>query len=447
MSRSSAYSRVVVLALDGVPHSFLVREIAAGRLPAIASILQEGSLRSVASTLPSVSSVAWATFATGVHPGRHRVLGYIDRRPMSYQIFVPTAADLRWPTLWGVLSEHGKRVCVINVPIAYPPERVNGVIISGFLAPNLERATYPASEAVALQASGYRIDIDAWEARRSLTSLLRDLRETLECRLATIRRLFGREEWDFFMAHIMATDRLHHFLWGAWERGEADAVDAFSWLYSTVDGFVGEFVSSLADDVLVIFLSDHGFVTLHKAAYLNRWLKEHGWLKLRTPQATNLSHIDPSSRVFSMAPGRIYLHSVDSSPQGCVKSGVDASQLMSEVREALLEWRDPDTGEKIIERVEFGEDIYPNAPTGPYLVQLPDLVAVPKSGYELKGELGEGPVLGTDHFQGTHSTSDAFLYVRGQNLQLNPTLADLFPTVLSSLGVGVPEGVDGKALW
>ena len=35
-------------------------------------------------------------------------------------------------TLWEILSAQGYRVAVLNVPMTYPPQKVNGVLISDF---------------------------------------------------------------------------------------------------------------------------------------------------------------------------------------------------------------------------------------------------------------------------------------------------------------------------
>jgi predicted AlkP superfamily phosphohydrolase/phosphomutase len=34
------------------------------------------------------------------------------------------------------LSECGKRVLAINVPVTYPPEPVNGIMVSGYMTPS-----------------------------------------------------------------------------------------------------------------------------------------------------------------------------------------------------------------------------------------------------------------------------------------------------------------------
>jgi predicted AlkP superfamily phosphohydrolase/phosphomutase len=37
--------------------------------------------------------------------------------------------------IWNILSEYGKQVLVVNVPMTYPPEPVNGIMVSGYASP------------------------------------------------------------------------------------------------------------------------------------------------------------------------------------------------------------------------------------------------------------------------------------------------------------------------
>jgi predicted AlkP superfamily phosphohydrolase/phosphomutase len=47
-------------------------------------------------------------------------------------------------TLWDILGAGGKRVIVLNVPLTYPPRRVNGLMVTGLLTPVSARdMSYP----------------------------------------------------------------------------------------------------------------------------------------------------------------------------------------------------------------------------------------------------------------------------------------------------------------
>lgn len=148
-------------------------------MPNLSRVLRDGSLVRMSSSHPDVSSVAWASFMTGTNPGKHGIFGFIDRKPHSYETYIPTGHNLRGETLWELLSDYGRRVCVIGVPVSYPPRPVKGVLVGCFLSPSVEKAAYPAALGRELQARGYWVDTDPWAARDSCDRFLEDYRETL----------------------------------------------------------------------------------------------------------------------------------------------------------------------------------------------------------------------------------------------------------------------------
>src|SRR5205809_5458201 len=65
--------------------------------------------------------------------------------------------------IWNILSEYGKQVLVVNVPATYPPEPVNGIMISGYMTPGTAvDFTYPTSfkEELFRVAPNYQIDLE-----------------------------------------------------------------------------------------------------------------------------------------------------------------------------------------------------------------------------------------------------------------------------------------------
>ena len=124
---------MVVLALDGVPYSFLRRVIDDGLMPNLAALVTDKNFKAMNSVLPPVSSVAWSSFMTGRYPVNHGIHGFIERVPQTMEVYVPTSTHQNGRTLWEYLSELDRRVFVMNVPVTYPPRKVNGILIGGFL--------------------------------------------------------------------------------------------------------------------------------------------------------------------------------------------------------------------------------------------------------------------------------------------------------------------------
>lgn len=149
--------KLFALSLDGTPYT-LLRD-ALERLPHLKKLFAQGSFVQMDSVIPTISSVAWATFATGVNPAKHNIFGFIDLDD-SRRFVIPTATDLTAKPLWQHLTELGLRSIWVNLPITYPPQPINGIMISGFLCTRLEEGVFPPSLLPTLHRLNYIIDAD-----------------------------------------------------------------------------------------------------------------------------------------------------------------------------------------------------------------------------------------------------------------------------------------------
>ncbi len=445
--RSKKSRRVVFIGLDGTPYTFLQRLIAEGRAPHIARLAGQGSLLRMDSVWPWVSSVAWSTMMTGVNPAKHGIFGFIDRDPATGKQFIPTARHMKAPTLWEVLSRAGKRVIVVNVPVTYPPRPVNGILVGCFLSPSLEKAVYPESFVPTLKSLGYILDADPWKARESKDLALQEVNAALEARIRTLFYLLEHEEWDYLHVHIMETDRLHHFLWQQMEEGHPTYAPAFYAVYRHIDDMLGRLAARLDDHTTLMWMADHGFCRIKKEVYVNRWLMDHGWLKLRTvppDRQKGLEEIDPGSVAYSLDPGRVFLRVRGREKEGRVAPGAEYEALRAEIAAAALALRDPDDGAPIFQAAFRREELY----HGPYLEQAADLILAPYDGYDPKGPLyKESLTWKGDELVGMHTYDDAMLYVGGHTIpQTRFSVLNVMPTILSLMDVPLPPGLDGVSL-
>ena len=123
---------------DGATFDLIAPWAAEGHLPVLQRVMSKGAYGSLNSTMPPMTAPAWTTFATGVNPGKHRLYDWIAREPNSYRFTPVTALDNTAPTLYAMLSEYGRRVVALNIPMTYPPSPVNGVLVSGMPTPNTD---------------------------------------------------------------------------------------------------------------------------------------------------------------------------------------------------------------------------------------------------------------------------------------------------------------------
>ena len=117
---------------------------AEGDLPNLARLMKEGA-SGYLNTVPNLNSgAAWATFSTGLNPGKHGVYWFYEHRPDGSLRFL-NGDDVHGQTFWYTLSQAGYKTCVINVPMSYPAHPLDGVVIAGLDAPGEDSVnfTYP----------------------------------------------------------------------------------------------------------------------------------------------------------------------------------------------------------------------------------------------------------------------------------------------------------------
>jgi predicted AlkP superfamily phosphohydrolase/phosphomutase len=417
--------KLFVLALDGVPYTLITQFAASGIMPNIRSLIEEGSVLQIDSVQPPVSSVAWASFMTGLKPGEHGIYGFVDRDPLTMDWYTPLTDRLKGKTIWEVLSEYQKRVFVMNVPMTYPPRKVNGISICGFLGGDITKGTYPLEIGTLLKSRGYRIDADTELAKKDLLKFFYDLEIVLKKRVETMWYFWKREPWDFFMTHIMETDRLHHFFWEYYEDKTQPWYDLFIRIYNLIDNIIGQIVDSMPKETGLLLLSDHGFTTLKKEFYLNRWLSENGYLSFNQSMPSSLKKIDESSIAYSLYPGRIYINLKGREICGSVSTEIEYEQYRRMISNQLMNLSDPDTGNPIVLSVLNGEEVFSNSRISKFRKrsfidiqrqQHPDLMVVANKGYDIKGILTSEQLFKKQHFNGMHTIDNAFLL--GKNIKI-----------------------------
>ncbi len=447
--------KFMVLSIDGVPHGLIKHMLDTGIMPNLAKLASKNPLRKMRSVQPTVSCVAWASYATGKNPGKHGLYGFIDKREGTFQLMFPNAATLNAENIWQILSKEGKRVFGMNVPSTYPPRPVNGVLIGGFLSPSIDKAVYPREVADYLKSIDYRIDSDAALARQDKKAMLADLDITLDKRMEAMNHFLDQEDWDFFHTHIMTSDRINHFLLQKVEDNDPEFAPAFFKFYTKVDEYVGKLIDRLPEETPLLLFSDHGFCPIKYEVQLSRFLIETGWTKTADPIQHPLSIDASASRAYCMIPGRVFVNLAGREAGGIVPLD-KYQQTREELKTELLGLKDPQTGQKVIDRVLMREEVYwqgdgvcditPKevATAKGSFGKAADLILVPHDGYDLKLGLGGTEVFTKTALEGMHTYDDAFMVARNVELpEDNLEIMMLAKCILQKLSVDPPKDMDG----
>jgi len=429
VSPEASARRLLVIGLDGMPYR-LIRDMAnSGVMPNTQELINEGTFRSMTSSIPEISCVSWSSIMTGENPGVHGIYGFTDLMAGGYGLRFPNFASLKAQPFWETRED--RRAVILNVPSTYPARPMNGIHISGFVAPELERSIFPADVLDRINATGYRIDVDSQKGHSSISLFLEDLNETLDARIALAEALFEEEDWQTFMLVFTGTDRLGHFLWAAYEDETHPQHSDFLDHLQRVDDGVGRLVGRLESDAGVIMLSDHGFERLDHDVYVNQILEENGLLRLEPqsqaagrPGRRGLAAITEDSVAFALDPGRIYIHAEGRFPRGCVAAG-EEDRVAGDLARLFGDLRAGDG--PAVRAVLRRDDIY----QGPLIGAAPDLVLVGAKGVNLRGSFRLPSERADEPFTGKHSQPDAFLIVRG----VGPKAIPEAPNVVDVFGI------------
>jgi predicted AlkP superfamily phosphohydrolase/phosphomutase len=95
------YDRVVVLGFDGADAGLVETYLEEGRLPNLARLRDSGYYAPLRSTNPPQTPVSWATFTTGINPGRTEIFDFLRRTPGTYLPEFAMLRESRRPLLFG----------------------------------------------------------------------------------------------------------------------------------------------------------------------------------------------------------------------------------------------------------------------------------------------------------------------------------------------------------
>jgi predicted AlkP superfamily phosphohydrolase/phosphomutase len=350
------------------------------------------------------------------------------------------------------VTDADRAATVMNVPVTFPPQRNVQRMVSGFLSPGVDKGAYPDDLRDYLQSIDYRIDVNAKLGHRDDRSeFVENAHETLDRRYEAFQHYVEQDDWDLFFGVFMTTDRVNHFLFKDYERGddpsrddpEFDGRTAFLEFYEQVDEYIGRLRDSLPDDVTLVVASDHGFTSLDYEVHLNEWLAREGWLSYEDDDHEELGDVSEETLAYSLIPGRFYINLEGREPRGGVPEA--EYEARRDELKAMLESLEGPDGNPVCARVVERETAF----RGDHDDIAPDLVVVPNDGFDLKaGFSSSESVFDVGPRNGMHTFDDASLLVDDPGATMTDAdLLDVAPTILDLMQVDYPRtAFDGASL-
>jgi predicted AlkP superfamily phosphohydrolase/phosphomutase len=369
---------------------------------------------------------------TGKNPGKHGIFSFYRLVPGTYKIDITSARQRDGKTLWSLLSQAGKQVGVINVPMTYPAESVHGFNIAGFPCPAYPDAhlSYPREllgEIIGTFGSYPEVpNTRDHVLKDDVDGAMQELFRGIELRDKISQFLRNRFSLDFFCEVVTETDQAQHFFWHLTDvhhpRYDPTQIEKYGdvvlSLYKRIDTLLGTIIEELGEEWILIILSDHGACLNHRGhSALQNWLKNLELLHVRRnsphhpaalakkalkylyPLAKGISPriVKEMARRFfpglslpidAYLPGRasfddivwdkteafwlwelLWINLEGRQPKGIVAHGAQYERLRDYIMNQLIQARDYRTGRRVIREVFKKEEVF----KGKYLDEAPDI--------------------------------------------------------------------------
>jgi len=483
--------RTLLVGLDAATWAVAEPLVAAGELPNLTSLVDEGTSGELRSTTPPMTPLAWTTMASGANPGKHGIYDFVTQDRADYSIRPTSYSRMARPTVWDVFDAEDVSVGVVNYPMVSPPHEVDEFFISGFPTPRDSRLAYPDAVQDYLDEVDYRVH-PAVEPGDGATVYYEDVLDLSETQCEVSIELLERYDPDVLVSVFMAIDWIQHYLWDETIEGE----NAVERCYRDMDAILGRLLDAVGDDWNVAVVSDHGARPIAGEVHLNSLLAEWGVLtrdstdpslaerirdrlvtavysagkRLPEPakrrlrsladestlnemrEAAGLHQLDmhrevdwPETEAFAYGNmGRVFCNRSGLYPEGAV-TNENYEAIRDDLIERFESLSHPETGEPLVQTVHRGETVY----HGDRADEGADLVVVPHDWrYMLSGDFGESWFDPDPDRDADHDPNGLFV-LAGDDVPsgtVDADIADVAPTLLALHGLPLIAGMDGSVL-
>ncbi len=280
--------KVVVLGIDGLEWDIMGPMLESGRLPNFAKLIHEGSWGELKSLEFLESPMIWTSIATGKLPEKHGITGFTTKRGAAREGALLTSNFRTARTIWDILGERGKTVGVLLWLVTWPPEPVNGYLVSDYFHYGWDRPghfgeqrSYPA-ELDATLASLLRTADDVPDERAAeflrgeiptggeFDVQVRSLKSAIasdETARSVGLRMAEESPVDFYALYFRGLDAVCHRFWvDTFPESGPPVTDREVELFGEVipryyeyaDSILGDFLGLIDDETTLIVTSDHG---------------------------------------------------------------------------------------------------------------------------------------------------------------------------------------------
>jgi predicted AlkP superfamily phosphohydrolase/phosphomutase len=476
--------QTLLIGLDGATFDVLDPMMQSGAMPFLQSFFAQGVRANLRTIVPPLTPPAWTSLVTGRKPGQHGVFDFFRMESAeSRHIRFFTSHDVQCETIWSIASGHDMRVTSLNFPGMFPPPRISGNVVPGWVPwKQLRLACWPQDLFDRLKSiPGFNprelaMDIKLEEKATEGSSNYEEYLPWIEMH---IRR---EQNWFEIFCHLTAedpseltavlfdgVDKLQHLCWRFirpedatplqedWEVKIREACIAY---FRSLDQIMERMCATVGPETTVLMASDHGFGPTYDVFHVNAWLEQKGYLawsdaaRSQEPNGALLGVGQVARHTWMLDWTKTKAYAATPTSNGIFipvnrdgnSPGVSPAEYQS-FRERLIAdlhgFRDPDTGEPVITQIWTREECF----EGPHGNVAPDLTLAFRDG-GLVGILPSEKTLSRRPITGGAHRPVGIFGARGPGIRnggrpAEMSILDVAPIVLHSLGLPVLEEMQG----
>ncbi len=425
----SSGKRILVIAFGEATFDLIIPWMEIGELPTFKKFFDEGSTGNLQSSIPMITPQMWGIIITGKNPGCHGLFDFWQRGNDG-KFKEINGSHIKAKPIWKILSENNLTSGIVNVPFTFPPQKINGFMISGEDAPGAHPSIASPQKIyneVVEKFGRYRLK-DIFPGGRKKEDYLNLIVEDVRKQTDVVEYLVRKKNWDFFLTFYSATAITQHYFWKDM-LSENEYGDVIKTAYKSLDTAIERLSKTAGEDTIIFLISECGAGPLISGVQINTLLQKEGFLtyknstrasseKIKTKKESltttgnsfmrnkvaefrkNAQGYIPKSlfyfanknmhwlkswiqtylagsdiewnktQAFSRGKeGDIFINLKSRDPNGIVNQN-DYENVRDQIIKKLSSLVDPLTGEKAINKIYKREELY----SGPYLEFAPDLL-------------------------------------------------------------------------
>ncbi len=292
--------KVFLIGFDGASWNLMQGPLKEGKLPNFQRLIESGTSGPLKSFVPTKSPVLWTTIATGKIPSKHGIGSFTAEVNGKT---VPVSGTQRvTKAFWNIVSDYGVRVGVVNWWVTWPPERINGFMVSDRYrsASKKDKAVITFPEELAKELPKISISMNRYLEERRKFGLPEKLKPEVSSKMIdqlaadykgywaqdravrdSCSRLLASRNVEVFAVIFRIIDVSSHLFWtyldldliaemrskvqsGKLTEDDMRMIDTeftkiIGPIYVYSDRILGDFIHRAGKDAHFIIISDHGF--------------------------------------------------------------------------------------------------------------------------------------------------------------------------------------------